>query len=285
MKKILKILFPYKYIVIFRRFQQNLADLLVHFGLIFSISSKKINRLKKLKGDHDECFIIGGGPSIKKQNLNFLDKKFTIVHNAFFLLKDVYSFTPSLYVLEDPLPAEDNATELNKIKDIPLVVPYKLKKFIKNRDNVTFINFDYTYIDSRETTVEKDLQFQFSENFAKKSYWGGTVVYFSLQIAYFLGFKKIYLFGVDLSYQIPSSAKINGNIITSTDSDDNHLHKDWFGKGKRWHFPRQDRMQTAIEYAINFLSKKGVEVYNFSPVSKIRGAKNLDFNKFINEKF
>ena len=117
-----------------------------------------------------------------------------------------------------------------------------------------------------------------------KGFWGGTVVYFSLQIAYFLGFKKIYLFGVDLSYKIPSSAKIDGSIITSTESDNNHLHKDWFGKGKRWHFPRQDRMKIALERAIKFLSENGVEVYNFSPVSKIEGAKNLNFDKFFYEK-
>jgi hypothetical protein len=43
-------------------------------------------------------------------------------------------------------------------------------------------------------------------------------------------------------------------------------------------------MQIAIEHAVAFLSKKGVKVYNFSPVSKIKGAKNLDFDKFIHEK-
>ena len=200
------------------------------------------------------------------------------------VLRNNYTFKPSLYVLEDPLPAEDNSIELNKIKDINIVVPLKLKKYIRNRDNVTYINFDYTYIDSRETTKDKSLKFKFSDNLLLKGFWGGTVVYFSLQIAYFLGFKKIYLFGVDLSYKIPSSAKIDGSIITSTESDNNHLHKDWFGKGKRWHFPRQDRMKIALERAIKFLSENGVEVYNFSPVSKIEGAKNLNFDKFFYEK-
>ena len=136
-----------------------------------------------------------------------MENKFSIVHNAFYLLKDTYTFKPSLYVLEDPLPAEDNAIELNKIKDIDIVVPFKLKKYIKNRENVTYINFDYTYIDSRETTKDNNLEFKFSDDLIKKGFWGGTVVYFSLQIAYFLGFKKIYLFGVDLSYKIPHPLK------------------------------------------------------------------------------
>jgi hypothetical protein len=284
MKKILRFLLPYKVIFLIQRFKQNFIDILVHSNLLFSIEKNKINSLRKLRKEHKECFIIGGGPSIKNQNLNLLKNKFTIVHNAFYLLRANYSFKPSLYVLEDPLPAEDNSIELNKIKDINIVVPLKLKKYIRNRDNVTYINFDYTYIDSRETTKDESLKFKFSDNLLWKGFWGGTVVYFSLQIAYFLGFKKIYLFGVDLSYKIPNSAKIDGSIITSTESDENHLHKDWFGKGKRWHFPRQDRMKIALESAIKFLSEKGVKVYNFSPVSKIEGAKNLDFNKFFYEK-
>ena len=281
MKKILRFLLPYKVIFFIQRFKQNFIDILVHSNLLFSIEKDKINSLRKLRKEHKECFIIGGGPSIKNQNLNLLENKFTIVHNAFYLLRTNYTFEPSLYVLEDPLPAEDNSIELNKIKDINIVVPLKLKKYIRNRDNVTYINFDYTYIDSRETTKDKSLKFKFSDNLFLKGFWGGTVVYFSLQIAYFLGFKKIYLFGVDLSYKIPSSAKIDGSIITSTESDNNHLHEDWFGKGKRWHFPRQDRMKIALESAIKFLSEKGVEVYNFSPVSKIEGAKNLNFDKFF----
>ena len=284
MKKILRYLIPSIFIFFIKRLYQGSTDIFSKYGLLTLVDRDKINNLKSLKKDHDECFIIGGGPSIKNQNLNLLKNKFTIVHNAFFLLKDDYDFKPSLYVIEDPLPAEDNSIELNKINDIDLVIPLKLKKFIKNRKNVTYINFDYTYIDSRETTKDKNLEFKFSEDLTKKGFWGGTVVYFSLQIAYFLGFKKIYLFGVDLSYKIPESAKIDGSIITSTDSDDNHLHKDWFGKGKRWHFPRQDRMQAAIEQSVKFLSKKGVKVYNFSPISKIKGAKNLDFDKFIHEK-
>ena len=284
MKKIIKIFIPKILIFFVKRVLQNIIDFLVFLKLFPLVDNKKINKLKLIKKDFKECFIIGGGPSIKNQNLDLLVNKFNIVHNAFYLLKDTYKLKPSLYVIEDPWPAEDNKLELNKIQDIDFVVPFQLRKSIKKRSNINYINFDYTYIDSSETNKEQNLKFKFSEDISKKGFWGGTVVYLSLQIAYFLGFKKIYLLGVDLSYIIPKSANINGNIITSTEDDPNHLHKDWFGKGKRWHFPRQDRMQIAIEYAVDFLSKKGVEVYNFSPVSQIKGAKNLDFDKFMHEK-
>lgn len=284
MKKNVKMFLPKGLILLLKRTLQNIIDFLVSFNLFPLVNNKKLNSLKLTKKDFNECFIIGGGPSIKNQNLDLLVDKFTIVHNAFFLLKDTYKLKPSLYVIEDPWPAKDNKEELNKIKDINFVVPFQLRKSINKKSNINYINFDYSYIDSSELNKDQNLKFKFSEDISKKGFWGGTVVYLSLQIAYFLGFKKIYLLGVDLSYTIPKSAIIDGNIITSTEDDPNHLHKDWFGKGKRWHFPRQDRMKIAIEYAVEFLAKKGVEVYNFSPVSKIKGAKNIDFYKLMHEK-
>ena len=129
-----------------------------------------------------------------------------------------------------------------------------------------------------------NLKFKFSNDITKKAFWGGTVVYFSLQIAYFLGFKEIYLIGVDLSYDIPKSVKIENNIITSTEDDPNHFHKDYFGKGKKWHFPKTDRMKLAIEQAVIFLISKGVKVYNCSPVSTIDGTKKINFNDICVDK-
>ena len=93
MKKILRFLLPYKVIFFIQRFKQNFIDILVNSNLLFSIEKDKINSLRKLRKEHEECFIIGGGPSIKNQNLNLLENKFTIVHNAFYLLRNNYTLS------------------------------------------------------------------------------------------------------------------------------------------------------------------------------------------------
>ena len=84
MKKILRYLIPRAFIFFIKKLDQSFTDFLSKYGLLKLVNKNKINNLKILKKNYDECFIIGGGPSIKSQNLNLLKNKFTIVHNAFF---------------------------------------------------------------------------------------------------------------------------------------------------------------------------------------------------------
>ena len=280
LKKIFIKIIPKSLKVLIKKIVQRLIDIQVRYNFIKSISPKKINALKSSKKNHKKCFIIGSGPSIGNQNLNLLLNHFTIVHNTFYSINKNYDFHPSLYVVEDILVAEDNKEELNKIFDVDLIVPYRLKNFIKPRKNVNYINFDYSYLDSAKDNDHESLDFKFSNNIQDKAYWGGTVVYLSMQIAYYLGFKEIYLLGVDLSYSIPKSAKIEGNVITSTEDNSNHVG-DMYGKGKKWHLPKTDRMKSAIEFATEFLISNGVKVYNCSPKSTIKGAKNINFNEIF----
>jgi len=266
---------------IFRRILQCFIDFIVYTGLHPFIDKNKISKLKFKKENYKRCFIIGSGPSIKNQDLSYLKDDFTIVHNAFYLIRKNYSFTPSLYVIEDPLPAEDNSVQLNQIQDIQFVVPSKLRKFITPRKNVNYINFDYSYLFDPNKKNYNNIKFKFCEDFKYKSFWGGTVVYLSMQIAYYMGFKEIYLMGVDLSYNIPDSAKIENNIIISSEDDPNHFHPLYFGKGKRWHFPKELRMKASIESAVKFLKGRGINVYNLSPISEIEGAQNIDFDRLF----
>lgn len=284
LKKILKYFVPSIVVFFIKRFIQKTIDFLVSINLFSFVNKDEIIDLKKLKKDYKKCFIIGSGPSVRNQDLSKIKNHFTIVHNAFYLVRNKYKMTPNLYVIEDYLPAADNSSELNKINDIKFVVPFQLRKFIQKRPNVTYINFDYSYIKDYQNDKDYFGKYRFSEDLSLKGFWGGTVVYLSLQIANYLGFKEVYLLGVDLSWTIPKSAKIDGAVITSTEDDPNHFHDNYFGKGKRWHLPRVERYKIGIENAIRELNKKGVKVYNCSPVSTIQGAKNLDFNEVINAK-
>lgn len=277
----LKTIIPKPFKVFSKKLIQRIIDILVRYNLIKLISAKKIDQLKDSKNNHHKCFIIGSGPSIGKQNLNLLKNHFTIVHNTFFSVQDNYNFTPNLYVVEDALVASEFQDQLNLINNTNFVTSHGLKKFIRPKKNVHYINFDYSYLDSfKAKNNYENLNFKFSENIKEKAFWGGTVVYLSLQLAYFLGFKEIYLLGVDLSYTIPKNAKIEGNVITSSENNNNH-HGNMYAKGVKWNLPKTDRMKLAIEHAIKFLSTKNISVYNCSPKSKIEGAKNVIFNELL----
>lgn len=239
----------------------------------------KSDNFKKLETLRDcnknkRCFIIGSGPSINKMDLSVLKNEITFGHNAFYLIADKVGFLPTYYVVEDPLPAEDNANEINALSGTQKIVAHYLKYCLDDSENTIYPFFDIHYGDSNTINFP-----QFSFGCDRKVYWGGTVVYFSIQLAAFMGCNKIYLLGVDLNYKIPVYA--DGEVITSRENDLNHFHPDYFGKGKRYHDPHVDRMQKSIEYSYQVLKKNGCSLYNATCGGNLINVPRVSFIKLF----
>jgi len=83
-----------------------------------------------------------------------------------------------------------------------------------------------------------------------------------MQLAAYLGFTEIYLVGVDFSYAVPKSTEIVGDTYISNEDDPNHFHPAYFGKGKKWHDPKLDRVLRNFECAKATLEARGVKIFN-----------------------
>lgn len=215
--------------------------------------------LSKLKDKHkgQPCILIGGGPSINKMDLNRFSKYITIACNGFYLKHEDISYIPTYYTVEDPLPAEDNRQQINDIKGTTRIIPYDLKKIIDAPDDTIYVNFRRSAINSQSSKFPL-----YSNDFLNESFWGGTVMYFNIQLAEYLGCNPIYLVGVDLSYTVPDSVDRIGAVLTSNEDDENHFDPRYFGKGKRWHLPATERMQVGFNKALYELEKKGIQLIN-----------------------
>lgn len=88
----------------------------------------------------------------------------------------------------------------------------------------------------------------FSEDLAEGIYSGYTVAYFALQVAVYMGFKKVFYVGLDLKHQ-PGQTHFFGNDSVSK----NH---------ETTEFPKMTRM---LEHAAEKLADSDVKVYNCSP--------------------
>ena len=222
--------------------------------LFFYNTTRKIKKLKN-KYVGKRCFVIGNGPSLKKMNLNLMKNDYVICSNSFYLKFNDLDFIPNMITVEDHLVVEDNVKELNELSNITKIFPIDLKK--------NFYNKDLFFIELRRALCNKKTDGNFKFNSGNEIfYWGGTVLYMNLQIAAYLGFKEIYLIGVDLSYEIPDDALIKGSVITSQSDDPNHFDPTYFGKGKRWHLPETQRMQKSFSNAYFEMKKNGVNLYN-----------------------
>jgi hypothetical protein len=220
-------------------------------------------RLLALKDKHRgrRAFIIGGGPSLKQTDVQRLKDEITIGCNAIFLMFQEMGFLPTYYTVEDVLVAEDRANAINAIRGTTKILPHDLKYCLRADEDTVYINFVRDY--SRQVP-------NFSSDFARHAFWGGTVTYLNLQLAYFLGCREVYLIGIDHDYQPPSQAdEIDGTVITSHSADVNHFHPGYFGPGYRWHDPKLERMEIAYRQAKDFFNRNGGAIYNASARTRL----------------
>tara|TARA_B100002019_G_scaffold292497_1_gene315817 strand:+ start:523 stop:1371 length:849 start_codon:yes stop_codon:yes gene_type:complete len=215
--------------------------------------------IKKFQNRHkgERVFIIGNGPSINNQDLTLLRNERFIACNAFFLKSQKINLPLDYYCVEDIHPAWDNRKEILDINCNGVFIPSDLSWMFKNDKKINFLNFQRSYLQ------QSHKQFPlFSNKVHKKVFWGGTVTYLSMQLAAHMGFKEIYLIGVDLSYSIPEDATIKGNVITTKGADPNHFDSRYFGYGKKWHLPNTKGMKRNIISGSVECEKLGIKVFN-----------------------
>jgi len=265
---------PSKNVNFIKHFFFTLRFRLVGIGIYLTKNEKKIRSFQNLH-QGKRCFIIGNGPSLNKVDLTLLKDELTFGVNGIYLNYEKMGFYPTYYVIEDYLIAEDRSEEINSLeksfKFIPSYLDYTLKK------NKSSVNFN-AYINYREEPFKP----VFSENCARKICVGGSVTYMCLQLAYFMGFKEIYLIGFDHNY--PKLDQGKNSVITNLSEDENHFTPNYYRKGERLHDPNVLRMEKGFETANKFLTKNGVNVYNVTPGGQLEVFKRMNYTDlFVNK--
>lgn len=241
------------------------------FGL--TSNERKLLALKNRYAGR-RAFVIGNGPSQRDTDVRKLKDEITIGSNAIFLLFEETGFRPTFYTVEDALVAEDRAPIINRLRGTTKIFPADVRKWLKPDEDTIYVNFVRQYAGFPV----------FSPTFERIAYWGGTVTFFNLELAYYLGVREMYLIGVDHDYQKPSEEDhVEGVVITSHSDDVNHFHPDYFGPGYRWHDPRVDRMEQAYIGAKRFLEAHGVVVYNATAGGKLEVFPRARFSDLFSE--
>lgn len=230
---------------------------------IFLNKNEKLFASLKDKHKNERCFIIGNGPSLNLLDLTKLKNEITFGVNAIYLNYDKMHFHPTYYVVEDYLVAEDRASEINAYKGPEIKFFGTFLEYVLKADEKTIVT--NTILDYSEPFIPR-----FSKNALRKLGVGGSVTFQCLQLAYYMGFKEVYLIGFDHNYAIPKEANLSLSTQIISESDDvNHFNKDYFGKGYRWHDPKVDRMEKSFEVAGMAFKKEGREVFNATAGGKL----------------
>ncbi len=225
------------------------------------------------------CVIMGGGPSLKAVDPELLRDEVTFGVNGIYLIDDWLGFLPTFYVVEDALVVEDRAEEIAALEGTTKIYGDVYKKRIREHGEVHHANVLYDYSQYRDFP-------NFSHDAAHCLWVGGTVSYLCLQLAYYMEFDPVILVGFDHNYAEPAdvSKGENPNEWTSHSDDPNHFHPDYFGKGKRWHAPRTDRMQLAYERAEEEFRRAGRRVINATEGGKLEVFERVPFDMLFAER-
>lgn len=157
--------------------------------------------LTKYKDIHKgkRCFIIGTGPSLTLEDVNSLKGEITFGVNTLFKLYDKTDWRADYYCIVDPNTYGNLEQELKEKQLKQIFYPANRIK----TDYLTGPSFILNHSDIYRMCFPDIFKFtKFSDDIEKKVYDGASVVYATLQIAVYMGFREIYLLGVDCNYSV-----------------------------------------------------------------------------------
>lgn len=228
--------------------------------------SKYRNRdIEVFKNRHknERCFIVATGPSLRIEDLETLDanKEITISVNSIFHAFYKTKWRPTYYVTDDYRGIKKNSEVIEKIALSAAFVGDTYAPFWENKHGIKIHKFHKHY------EYYNDKMPKFTDDFAQRSYTGLTVTYTCLQLAVYMGFKEIYLLGVDFSYQNQKEKYV-------------HFYKEEklvaTGFGKQVHLA----YLSAKEYA----EKQGIKIYNATRGGKLEVFERINFDGIFKER-
>ena len=204
-------------------------------------SYKRIDTFKD-KHNRQRCFIIGNGPSLRNTDLTLLKNEFTFGMNRIYLIFNELNFETTYYVSVNPLVIEQFSQDIANLK-MPKFLSWFAREKIIFTDDMIFLRFSSLP--------------SFSTDLKNRLWQGATVTYVAIQIAYFMGFSKVILVGVDHSFE--SKGQPNKTIV-SQGKDNNHFHPNYFGDGIKWQLPDLETSELAYRIAHFQFQQTGREI-------------------------
>ena len=245
----------------------------------FKLSDKKSIEKYFNKYSNQECVIVGNGPSLNKLDLSKINNIKTFGVNSIFLMTKKNGFKPSFYVVEDRLVVKHNTEQ---------IIDYDVEhKFFPSlyKEKLAGSKGNYFNLDSRfyrdEYNIMNSTNIKFSDDFSKVAYAGQSVTYLNMQLAYYMGFKTVYLIGIDFNYILPKDVVKDGRVWISKGDDPNHFDKSYFGKGKESNDPQLHKTIFAYKKAEEVFSNQNKKIINLTPETKLDVFEKKDFNSIF----
>lgn len=234
-------------------------------------------KMARLHNSHlnESCFIIGNGPSLTVEDLETLHAKGidTFAVNRIYQIFPKTNWRPTYYVSTDAVLIRDKLDEVNQIpskfKFIPLQNKYYLD--IKVEGATHFFRNDIR---------ENDQPEGFSLDCTEQVNTRGTVTIVCMQLAMHLGYKHIYLLGIDHNFD--KIITESGEIVIDPSV------KNYFIEGYDDDVSKEVQHDlgttTKAYWAVRrFIDNTDVRIYNASRQTKLNSFELISFEDAISQ--
>lgn len=233
--------------------------------------------MKKIHNSHlgESCFIIGNGPSLSADDLTVLhDNNIdTFAVNRIFKIFPQTKWRPTYYVSTDHVLVRDILDDVNNIEAKEKFIPLQNKYY----NGIVVRGARYFF---RNDKRENDQPEGFSLDCTDQVNIRGTVTIASIQLAAHMGYRNIYLLGVDHNFdkiitedgEVIIDPSVKNYFVEGYDNDvaDEVVHD--LGNTTKAYLDVQ-----------RFYSKNGVHIYNASRQTKLTAFPRVTFEEAIRD--
>lgn len=232
--------------------------------------SKYSKKLRKLRNIHDgeACFIVGNGPSLSSDDLEKIHKNNipSFGFNRIFLMFEKTNWRPTYYISQDEKMLKNCVNEVSRMNLPYKFIPLQLKYYFGIKINgVLYFNMP----------IGNSVSFGNFANFVENS---NTVAYTAAQLAAYMGFKKIYLIGVDHSFSVVQNDK--GEIIRDENAKDYFTEAYNVDKDELY-IPNLDASTRTFLRMKKNCYAAGIEVYNATRGGKLEVFPRVNFDDLL----
>lgn len=206
----------------------------------------------------ERCFIVGNGPSLRIEDLERLSDngEITFAANRIYKLFPSTTWRPTYYGVCDTTLFKKSQNEIDAVDSFKFLPLDIYDAYTVNKDNYhVFSRIPFTFF---------NLKPSFGSSFKGLFGEGGTITYHLIQIAVAMGFKEIYLIGMDFSFSFGIGA--DGKYFEDKSIKSNHFGAD---NSKLDVAPNLYSNLRAYSVAKKYADNHGISIYNATRGGKL----------------
>lgn len=243
-----------------------------------------LSDLKKLRGSakRKRCFIVGNGPSLNYHDLDQITNEDTFGCNGIYKVFESTKWRPKYYCGIDPTFCRVELQNASRAAFFSKNCEFFFTSITNNGFQYRDLFENYRFVKTINW-YKNGLRVPFFANDIEKGVCvSGTVSYLMMQLAFYFGYKEIYLLGMDFSFSVE---RHNDGRITINDT------KNHFGVIDSSDIQEENRKVTGFSYvadvdvqtreyikAREYAKENELKIYNATRGGKLEVFERVDFD-------